>query len=162
MQANRKMESARAPQKEVAERLKSTLASNYTLYLKTQNYHWNVEGRLFFALHKLLEEQYQKLASFNDTIAERIRALDEKSPGSFEEFSKLSSLKISADEKSSSSDAMIDELTGCYETLIQDTLELCELSSENNDPVTDDLGTRLIEFYQDARWMLRSLSKQDA
>ena len=37
----------------VVEVLKIVLADNYALYLKTQNYHWNVEGSNFRELHLL-------------------------------------------------------------------------------------------------------------
>ena len=42
--------------KPVIEGLKNVLADNYALYLKTQNYHWNVEGPNFKGLHLLFEE----------------------------------------------------------------------------------------------------------
>ena len=41
--------------KPVAEALKKVLADSYALYLKTQNYHWNVEGPNFKSLHELFE-----------------------------------------------------------------------------------------------------------
>ena len=43
--------------KPLIENLKNVLADNYALYLKTQNYHWNVEGPNFNGLHLLFEEQ---------------------------------------------------------------------------------------------------------
>ena len=60
--------------------LKDVLADSYTLYLKTQNYHWNVEGPHFKTLHLLFEEQYTDLATAVDDVAERIRALGKKRP----------------------------------------------------------------------------------
>ena len=46
----------------VADSLKIVLADSYVLYLKTQNYHWNVTGPHFKSLHMLFEEQYTDLA----------------------------------------------------------------------------------------------------
>ena len=66
--------------KPVIEGLKNVLADNYALYLKTQNYHWNVEGPNFKGLHSLFEEQYTDLAEAIDTVAELIRGLGEKAP----------------------------------------------------------------------------------
>jgi len=37
----------------VVEALSVLLASSYTLYLKTHNYHWNVTGPMFTTLHTL-------------------------------------------------------------------------------------------------------------
>jgi starvation-inducible DNA-binding protein len=59
----------------IADELAHLLADTYTVYLKTQNYHWNVTGPNFHSLHAMFEEQYTELASAVDVIAERIRAL---------------------------------------------------------------------------------------
>ena len=61
--------------KEIAAGLSRLLADSYTLYLKTHNYHWNVEGPLFNTLHTMFEQQYTELAQAVDEVAERIRAL---------------------------------------------------------------------------------------
>lgn len=48
--------------KSVCRGLSKLLADSYLLYLKTQNYHWNVTGKMFQPLHTLFEEQYLELA----------------------------------------------------------------------------------------------------
>src|SRR5690625_7161184 len=79
----------------IAESLTRLLADSYMLYLKTHNYHWNVTGKLFFQLHDQFEEQYTDLADAVDEIAERIRTLGYRAPGSFREFASLPrSLKV--------------------------------------------------------------------
>ena len=65
----------------VIEQLEVLLASSYTLYLKTHNFHWNVKGPMFTTLHTLFETQYTELATAVDEIAERIRALGAMAPG---------------------------------------------------------------------------------
>src|SRR5437867_362012 len=77
----------------VADELTHLLADTYTLYLKTQNFHWNVTGPNFHSLHLMFEEQYKELADAVDLIAERIRALKSTTPASFSHFLKLTSLK---------------------------------------------------------------------
>ena len=83
-------ESAR---KDIAKNLSKVLADSYTLYLKTHNYHWNVKGPMFQTLHLMFEQHYTELATAVDEIAERIRSLGERAPGSYAEFSKLTSIK---------------------------------------------------------------------
>ena len=77
---------------ETAAALGRLLADSYIIYLKTQGFHWNVVGPQFEPLHELFQEQYTELAKAIDEIAERIRALDVKAPGSFSEFKSLSSI----------------------------------------------------------------------
>jgi starvation-inducible DNA-binding protein len=67
----------------IAEGLSRLLADSYTLYLKTHNYHWNVTGPQFNTLHTMFEGQYTELAIAVDQIAERIRALGIRAPGSY-------------------------------------------------------------------------------
>src|SRR3954451_18233421 len=78
--------------KTIADGLSRLLADTYTLYLKTHNYHWNVTGPMFQTLHLMFETQYNELALAVDLIAERIRALGERAPGSYTEFGKLTSI----------------------------------------------------------------------
>src|ERR687884_203425 len=79
--------------REVAKGLAHVLSDTYTLYLKTHNFHWNVTGPMFQTLHLMFETQYTELAAAVDLIAERIRALGFPAPGTYAEFSKLSSVK---------------------------------------------------------------------
>ena len=46
--------------REVVEALGRLLATSYTLYLKTHNYHWNVTGPMFTTLHTMFETQYTR------------------------------------------------------------------------------------------------------
>src|SRR5579871_6319221 len=93
--------------------LSCLLADTYFLYLKTQNFHWNVIGPHFYAYHKMFEEQYNQLADATDEIAERIRALDAPAPASFSEFLKLTSLEDA--EKNLDAEEMIQELLTDHE-----------------------------------------------
>lgn len=61
--------------KKIAEGLSRLLADTYLLYLKTHNFHWNVEGPMFQTLHLMFMGQYTEAWNAIDPIAERIRAL---------------------------------------------------------------------------------------
>jgi starvation-inducible DNA-binding protein len=106
--------------KPVVDALKIVLADNYALYLKTQNYHWNVEGSNFRELHLLFEEQYIDLAKAVDTVAELIRGLGEKAPGAFDVYMKNTSIK--SGNENASAQQMIKELAA-DQIVIQKTLQ---------------------------------------
>ena len=76
----------------IAEGLSRLLADNYTLYLKTHNFHWNVKGPMFQTLHLMFMTQYNELWMALDEIAERIRALGFPAPGTNSEFARLTSI----------------------------------------------------------------------
>lgn len=138
----------------VVETLKKSLAEEYLLQLKTQNFHWNVEGPMFFSLHKLFEEQYGQLAEFVDRTAEVIRALKVKAPGSFKEFKELSSIQEAPDKLSANQ--MIEMLSQDHTNLaiaLKSRLETAE-DAEETSAVT--LYEDLIGFHEKAAWMIRS------
>src|SRR5919109_3235598 len=79
--------------KAIADGLSKLLADTYTLYLKTHNFHWNVEGPMFNTLHLMFMEQYTELWNALDAVAERIRSLGFPAPGTYAEFAKLTSIE---------------------------------------------------------------------
>ncbi|GAB4392352.1 MAG: Dps family protein [Gammaproteobacteria bacterium] len=147
-----------ADRKAVADGLSALLANSYTLYLKTHNYHWNVTGHMFPELHTLFEKQYQDLAMAVDDIAERIRALGFKAPGSYSAFTKLGTIQ----EETGSPNAlkMIEQLVKDHETIIREAHALFEVANKVNDEATADLLTTRMGVHEKNAWMLRSLLEE--
>ncbi len=140
--------------KPVIEGLKNVLADNYALYLKTQNYHWNVEGPNFQGLHLLFEEQYTDLAGAIDTVAELIRGLGEKAPGTFDTYIKRTSIK-SGNENASAQQMIKDLLES--QALIQKTLQQClEIAQKAGDEVVAGFMIERLTFHRKASWILKS------
>ncbi len=136
------------------ESLSVLLASTYTLYIKTHNYHWNVTGPMFSTLHGLFEMQYTELAAAVDEIAERIRVLGAYAPGSASAFSKLS--KIAEENGHPSAIEMILSLAsdqGTIESVARDVIEAAEASG---DQPSVDLAIRRQEIHGKNAWMLKS------
>ena len=139
---------------DIAQDLSKLLASMYTLYLKTQNFHWNVVGPHFQALHTMFEEQYNDLFAANDEVAERIRALGELAPGSFSEFAKLSF--ISEAKGHPSAEDMVKELLSDHETIASFLRDLIEKAADARDEATNDVLAPRIDVHEKTAWMLRS------
>lgn len=138
----------------VAEKLSRLLADSYTLYLKTHNFHWNVTGPMFQTLHTLFETQYTELATAVDDIAERIRALGERAPGSYKEFAALATVKDA--EGKPRAEEMIRELAGDHETVSRTAMSVFEEAGKHGDEATISLVTQRLEIHQKAAWMLRA------
>ena len=140
--------------KQLIDTLKDVLADNYALYLKTQNYHWNVEGPNFNGLHLLFEGQYIDLAGAIDTVAELIRALGKKAPGTFDSYIKRTSIK--SGNENASAEEMVKELAE-DQVLIQKTLQKClELAQKVGDEVIAGFTIERLTFHRKASWMLKS------
>ena len=138
----------------VVEALSKLLADTYTLYLKTHNYHWNVTGPMFNTLHMLFETQYTEYALAVDEIAERIRAIGARAPGSYTEFAELASVK--EDRGSPPAMEMIRNLAADQEATVASARKIVEVAEAAGDQATADLGVRRIETHEKNAWMLRS------
>jgi starvation-inducible DNA-binding protein len=147
-----------AARNEIAERASRLLADTYTLYLKTHSFHWNVVGPHFVELHKLFEEQYGELADAVDTLAERIRALGAKAPGSYREFGKLA--KIADEPGAPPADEMIRQLLQDNVTAARSAQDVVRVAEEHDDISTADLATQRVTVHEKAAWMLESLLKK--
>ena len=140
--------------KKAAEQLGIVLASTYTLYLKTHNFHWNVVGPNFYPLHELFEEQYNELATAVDDIAERIRALGCFAPGSYSQFAKLS--KIQETEGVSKGEETVRILAEDNETMSRIAREAIAALEGTEDEVTSGLLGERMSVHEKTAWMLRS------
>ena len=140
---------------EIASGLSRLLADSYTLYLKTHNFHWNVTGPLFSTLHTLFEQQYTELAAAVDEIAERIRALGVIAPGSYRQFSELST--IQEETGNPSAEDMIRQLVEGQEAVVKTARSVFPVVEKANDEPTADLLTQRMQLHEKNAWMLRSL-----
>jgi starvation-inducible DNA-binding protein len=139
----------------IATQLSKLLADSYTLYLKTHNYHWNVTGPLFNTLHSMFEQQYTELATAVDEIAERIRALGIKAPGTYSEFGKLTSIDEGSGDESA--EEMIRQLLVGQETVTRTAREAFPAADAAHDEPTADLLTQRMQVHEKNAWMLRSM-----
>jgi len=139
---------------QVADAASRLLADSYTLYLKTHNFHWNVTGPMFTTLHTLFETEYQELALAVDEIAERIRAVGHRAPGSYVEFGRLSSVKEASGVPQARE--MIEQLAADQQVVVASARELFERADQSGDQASADLAVRRIEVHEKNAWMLRS------
>ena len=138
----------------VADSLGNALADAFRLYFNVQTLHWNVEGPMFYSLHKLTETQYDELSESVDTIAERIRALGLPALQTMSEFNdrtELTDLPTSGDLK-----GRIARLVADYEKAGLRLAKIIKLAEEAGDIKTADLLTEQLGRYEENAWMLRA------
>jgi len=145
-----------AQRKPVIDLLNRLLADEVTLYVKTRNFHWNVEGPDFGELHKFFEAQYEELDEIMDEVAERARALGGYAAGSLAEFTAAARLK---EVKGGAVPAreMLAQLLADHQALIR-TLrsDASQVGEQHGDAGTEDFLVGLMEQHEKMAWMLRS------
>lgn len=143
-----------ADMKAINSGLAQALAETFTLYVKTQGFHWNVVGPRFHSLHEMFEEQYIELREAADELAERMRALGAAAPGSFTEFQQLASIKDH--QSAADADEMVRVLAADHEAVVRTLRPLIAVADDAGDAGTSDLITQRLAAHEKAAWMLRA------
>ena len=107
---------------------------------------------MFHSLHLLFEQQYTELATAVDTIAERIRALGDKAPGSYAAFARLSSVKDAEGEPDATE--MLKTLTADHRIVAERANKVLKLAAGHEDEGTAAIASERIEIHEKAAWML--------
>ncbi len=139
---------------QIVKHLSVIMSDTYLLYVKTQNFHWNVTSPLFPSLHLMFESQYEELQGAVDVLAERIRALGHFSPGSFAQFTSFGNIKEST--KVPSANDMLKQLLADHELLCREIRDAIPVIQKMGDEVSGDTLIERLTQHEKTAWMLRS------
>jgi starvation-inducible DNA-binding protein len=148
--------SKKTKETDVVEAFSGFLATTYTLYMETLNYHWNVTGEHFITLHALFETQYDELRLAADEIAERIRAMGGFAPATYREFLVLSSIQEPTTLPKSGM-KMVENLLKHHEIASKEAKSVLNIAEAASDDVSVDMMVGRITVHDKTAWMLRSL-----
>ena len=137
--------------------LRKTLASNFALYLKTQMFHWNVEGPNFNDYHAFWAGVYTDLYEQNDLIAEYIRQAGEYAPGSLSVYSDITDVKD--EEGFPKANEMFVKFLLDNQTMIRLYEELYAAAEATKDYQISDFCAQRLAAHKKHAWMTRSLLK---
>lgn len=141
--------------KALADRLGMALSDTYVLYVKTQGFHWNVAGPLFYSLHKLTQAQYEDMFGAIDQLAERIRAIGYPAPASFAQFAARSDIK--EEQRIPTTEEMVEQLVDGNEICARNLRAAVKVAADAEDVKTADLLTERVGQHEQNVWMLRAL-----
>jgi starvation-inducible DNA-binding protein len=142
---------------ELIQQMKVVLASSFALYLKTHNFHWNVEGPNFPQYHDFLNNLYNEIWLAVDAIAEHIRTLDAYAPGSLSRYSQLSVIDDQLNIPSAK--AMLAELELDNQKIINELNKALELAESANKHGLANFIQDRIDIHEKHKWMLRASGK---
>lgn len=158
MKGTRKMTASRTTPRSTtasSEQLCSFLADTYSLFVLTQGCHWNVTGAQFVSLHLLFQQQYTELSNAIDEIAERIRSLGLRAPGTLAEIA--SHARPVTDNVGDAND-MLGALTQRHHQLALDAQQLAASFDRVHDGPSVDLMNSRRAAHEKTAWMLTSAS----
>lgn len=146
--------------KKIAGMLKSILADQHIIYMKARNYHWNITGPYFFTLHIKFEEIYTQFALQIDEVAERIRTLGGKVPGTMQQFINESSLSEDSSDDTEAA-LMAEYLAKDLKSLSEKMTSMAmEMQKDYEDEITAGMLYGYAQGYSKDAWMLNSFLNQ--
>jgi len=142
---------------ELVEQMKVVLASTFAFYLKTHNFHWNIEGPDFVQYHTYLGDLYGELWGAVDTIAEHIRTLNAYAPGSLSRFSQLSVVDDQINIPNSMK--MLKELELDNSKVKAELVKAYNLAEKANELGLANFLQDRIDIHAKHGWFLKSIGK---
>lgn len=140
--------------------MKRVLADSFAFYLKTANYHWNIEGPNFFQLHEYFGQLYAEVYGAIDPIAEHIRALGAYAPGSFSRFSELTTL---SDETNIPADMeMVRRLLADNNKLLSTLSAAQQIADDVREVGVSNFLQDRIDIHKKHAWMLNAIVKSNS
>jgi starvation-inducible DNA-binding protein len=143
---------------QLIQQLKVILGTNFALYLKAHNYHWNIEGSNFSQYHDFLNTFYTGVFAQTDLIAEHVRYLDSYVPGSMERFLELADIEEAVDNIPTAQ-SMMQNLKYDNDRFIIHLRAGIAAAEQANEPAVGNFLQDLLGAHQKQAWMLRSLIK---
>lgn len=139
------------------EQMKTVLATVFSFYLKSHNYHWNVTGPNFIQYHDFLGKVYEDVHGSVDLYAEHIRALGAYSPGSLKRFSELT--KISDEIAIPSAKFMMIRLSSDNQVVLDELRTAAEMAEQLKEHGVLNFIEGQIDAHEKLQWMLKSFEE---
>ena len=143
----------------LADNLKVLLASTQSFAIKSQNFHWNVEGSDFPQYHAFFDTLYGDVSDTIDKIAEYIRILGHYTPGSLTRYGELSIIQDQV--KIPRAQLMFAESLQDCETMLQLVTAMFDEAANEKQHGIENYMAELQDLYGKKAWFIRSILKRE-
>jgi starvation-inducible DNA-binding protein len=143
----------------LVDNLKVLLASTQAFAIKTQQFHWCVEGSNFPQYHSFFDTLYGDVNATIDPIAEYIRILGHYTPGSLSRYAELSIIQDQL--KIPRAQLMFAELLQDCETLSQLVVGMFDEATNERQQGIANYMAELQDLYGKKAWFIRSTLKTE-
>lgn len=143
----------------LSDNLKVLLASTQSFAIKSQNFHWNVEGSNFPQYHEFFDTLYGDVSDTIDKIAEYIRILGGYTPGSLTRYAELS--VIQDQTKIPRAELMFAESLQDCNTMIELVTGMFDEATQERQQGIANYMAELQDLYAKKAWFIRSILKKE-
>jgi starvation-inducible DNA-binding protein len=143
----------------LSDSLKVLLASTQSFAIKSQNFHWNIEGSDFPQYHAFYDTLYGDVDGTIDRIAEYIRILGHYTPGSLQRYAELSIIQDQT--KIPRAELMFAETLQDTEAMINMVVEMFDQATQERQQGIANYMAELQDLYAKKAWFIRSILKKE-
>jgi starvation-inducible DNA-binding protein len=143
----------------LSDNLKVLLASTQSFAIKTQNFHWNVEGSNFPQYHSFFDTLYGDVSATIDPIAEYIRILGHYTPGSLSRYAELSIIQDQT--KIPRAELMFSELLHDCQVMSELVVGMFDEATNERQQGIANYMAELQDLYGKKAWFIRSTLKKE-
>lgn len=143
----------------LSDNLKVLLASTQSFAIKSQNFHWNIEGSNFPQYHEFYDTLYNDVNDTIDKIAEYIRTLDHYTPGSLQRYAQLTVIKDQI--KIPRAELMFQESLHDCQIMIELVVAMFNEATNENQQGIANFMAELQDLYGKKAWFIRSILKKE-
>ena len=143
----------------LSDNLKILLASTQSFAIKSQNFHWNVEGSNFPQYHAFFDTLYGDVSATIDPIAEYIRILGHYTPGSLTRYAELSIIQDQT--KIPRAELMFAESLQDCETMTNLVVQMFDEATAERQQGIANYMAELQDLYGKKAWFIRSILKRE-
>jgi starvation-inducible DNA-binding protein len=143
----------------LSDSLKTLLASTQSFAIKSQNFHWNIEGSDFPQYHEFFDTLYGDVSGTIDRIAEYVRILGAYTPGSLTRYAELSIIQDQT--KIPRAELMFAESLQDCEAMIQLVVEMFDQATQERQQGIANYMAELQDLYAKKAWFIRSILKKE-
>ena len=143
----------------LSDNLKVLLASTQSFAIKSQNFHWNIEGSDFPQYHAFYDTLYNDVNETIDPIAEYIRILGHYTPGSLQRYAELTVIQ---------DQVKIPRATLMFQETLQDIEKMLDMIVPMFDEATNERQQGIANFlaelqdlYGKKAWFIRSILNKE-
>jgi starvation-inducible DNA-binding protein len=143
----------------LSDSLKTLLASTQSFAIKSQNFHWNIEGSNFPQYHAFYDTLYQDVNETIDKIAEYIRVLGSYTPGSLQRYGELTIIEDQT--LIPRAELMFVETYHDIEKMIELVVAIFDQATEERQQGIANFMAELQDLYGKKAWFVRSILKKE-
>ena len=143
----------------LADNLKVLLASTQSFAIKSQNFHWNIEGSDFPQYHEFYDTLYGDVHNTIDRIAEYVRILGHYTPGSLQRYSQLTIIEDQI--RIPRAELMFAETLNDIERMLNLVVPMFDEATEERQQGIANFLAELQDLYGKKAWFIRSILKKE-